>query len=159
MDLVLTLLPPIAAVFLFIYMQQQKKAAQQFDESLFPDLKYTNRPTRTQSPRQGFIDTVHLSCVKATWIPIFFRVYFLGIFEFIINAIEKFILPNPNGSKESQIQELIDSARRSGDVKGKLAIVTGGDSGIGCELAKALIECDMDVIISKCRLIFFHLTQ
>ncbi|KAG2183804.1 hypothetical protein INT43_006815 [Umbelopsis isabellina] len=148
MDLILTLLPPIAAVFLFIYMQQQKKAAQQFDQSLFPDLKYTDRPSQTQSPRQSFIDIVHLFCVKATWIPAFFRVYFLGIFEFVINAIEKFILPNPNGSKESQIQDLIDSARGRGDLKGKLAVITGGDSGIGCELAKALIECDMDVIIT-----------
>ncbi|KAJ2955202.1 hypothetical protein NQZ79_g8769 [Umbelopsis isabellina] len=148
MDLILTLLPPIAAVFLFVYMQQQRKAAQAYDESLFPDLKYTDRPSRTQSPRQSFIDIVHLSCVNATWMPAFFRVYFLGIFEFVINAIEKFILPNPNGSKESQIQKLIDSARRRGELRGKLAIITGGDSGIGCELAKALIECDMDVIIT-----------
>ncbi|CAM0136962.1 unnamed protein product [Umbelopsis sp. WA50703] len=128
MDLILTLLPPIAAVFVFIYMRQQRKAAQEHNESLFPDLKERHGQTPTSSPRQG--------------------VYFLGIFEFAINAIEKFILPNPNGSKERQIQNLINSARQRGDLKGKLAVITGGDSGIGCELAKALIECGMNVIIS-----------
>jgi hypothetical protein len=150
MDLILTLLPPIAAVFVFIYMRQQRKAAQEHNESLFPDLKERHGQTPTSSPRQGFIDIVHLTCSNTSWIPPFFRVYFLGVFEFAINAIEKFILPNPNDSKERQIQNLINSARQRGDLKGKLAVITGGDSGIGCELAKALIECGMNVIICKC---------
>lgn len=63
--------------------------------------------------------------------------------------MQKYVLVDDQGSKNNQIKNLIQKARDKQSPKRRLAVITGGDTGIGCELAKALMESGMDVIISE----------
>ena len=147
MDIILTLTPPIAAVSLFFYMRYQSRMAQEDNRRMFPNYK-----SEVQSHslwQEKFVDFVHLSCSQASWLPIFIKVYFLGVFECVINTIQKYVLVNDQGSKNNQIKSLIETARDNQSPNKRLAVITGGDTGIGCELAKALMDSGMDVIISE----------
>lgn len=98
--------------------------------------------------QEQLIDLVHLSCAQACWIPTFIRVYFLGVFECLINTLQKYIWTGQSIGREDQIQALVEFARDAETPS--LAVVTGGDSGIGCELTKALLQSGVHVIISEC---------
>jgi hypothetical protein len=147
MDTILSLTPPIAAVSLFFYMRYQSKLAEEDDRRMFPGYKPAEQSHSLL--QEKFIDLVHLSCSQASWLPIFIKVYFLGVFECIINTFQKYILPSQQGSRDNQIESLIAEARDNQSRKKTLAVITGGDSGIGLELAKALIDSGMDIIISE----------
>lgn len=146
MDLILTLLPPIAAISMFFYMRYQSRRAEEDNKRLFPGLE-TETPSSSMWQEQ-LIDLVHLSCAQACWIPTFIRVYFLGVFECLINTFQKSIWTSQYIGREDQIQALVESARDAETPR--LAVVTGGDSGIGCELTKALLQSGVHVIISEC---------
>jgi hypothetical protein len=121
--------------------------AQDDNRRMFPNYK-----SEVQSHslwQEKFVDFVHLSCSQASWLPIFIKVYFLGVFECVINTIQKYVLVNDQDNKNNQIKSLIDKARDNQSPNKRLAVITGGDTGIGCELAKALMDSGMDVIISE----------
>lgn len=147
MDIILTLTPPIAAISLFFYMRYQSRMAQDDNRRMFPN--YKSEVQSHSLLQEKFVDFVHLSCSQTSWLPIVIRVYFLGVFECFINTMQKYVLVDDQGSKNNQIKNLIQKARDKQSPKRRLAVITGGDTGIGCELAKALMESGMDVIISE----------
>ncbi|KAI8582039.1 hypothetical protein K450DRAFT_278430, partial [Umbelopsis ramanniana AG] len=146
MDIILSLTPPIAAVSLFFYMRYQSRLAKEDNRRMFSN--YKSEEQSHSLWQEKFVDFVHLSCSQTNWLPVFIKVYFLGVFECIINTIHKYIFVNDQGSRNDQIKNLIESARDKQSPTKRLAVITGGDTGIGCELAKALMESGMDVIIT-----------
>ncbi|KAI9276404.1 hypothetical protein BY458DRAFT_505777 [Sporodiniella umbellata] len=88
------------------------------------------------------LESANLNCQhRLYWLPIFIKVYIIGVVETIIIAIYRRGLFFDQTSEKS-IEEK----------KALTAVITGGDSGIGLEITKSLIEAHYHVIIgTRCK--------
>lgn len=96
------------------------------------------------------LEAVNIACNTWTWIPVFIRVYLIGIFETVYIAICKRGLFKDSLSQqmnEHQVDTLIQSYQ--GTTHEQIAVITGGDSGIGLEICRGLLEAGFRVIIGE----------
>lgn len=86
-----------------------------------------------------------------TWIPTFFKVYIVGIVETIYIALRKrgyFKESITQVESENHTDEIVQRFIEDGNTTSSpLAVVTGGDSGIGLEICKGLLHAGYHVII------------
>ncbi|KAI8639882.1 hypothetical protein BD408DRAFT_420695 [Parasitella parasitica] len=93
------------------------------------------------------LEAVNIVCSRWTWMPVFIRVYLIGIFETIYIALCRRGLFKSSSTQqlcEQQVDALVQSYKGT---KTKTAVVTGGDSGIGLEICNGLLAAGFDVII------------
>lgn len=151
MDLLITLLPPIVAVGLFVYMRNQSRIAQEENRRMFPEMEL---PSVQELWLEKMIDMVHQTCAHAPLIPVPVKVYIVGAVECLVILFRRYVVPAQQRGRDQAILDLIEcETRENGQAMHKrLAVITGGDSGIGCELAKALLQSGFNVVISECLL-------
>lgn len=87
-------------------------------------------------------------CNECTWIPVFIKVYLIGILETFYIVICKRGLFNSPTQMENEAK--IDTFIQANVVdEPRIAVMTGGDSGIGFEICKGLLLANFHVIIGK----------
>ncbi|KAI7898717.1 uncharacterized protein BX663DRAFT_523864 [Cokeromyces recurvatus] len=124
--------------YLFIYTTRQIYG-------LFQEIKSID-PSKPNA--QCWLEALNLQCNQWTWMPVFIRVYLIGIFETIYIVVCKrglFKGSTTQQSNENQIDALIQSYTRK--ERTELAVITGGDSGIGLEISKGLLLAGYHLII------------
>ncbi|GAB5587473.1 hypothetical protein Unana1_02373 [Umbelopsis nana] len=148
MDLLITLLPPIVAVGLFVYMRNQSRIAQEENKRMFPEMEL---PSVQELWLEKMIDMVHQTCAHAPLIPVPLKVYIVGAVECLVILFRRYVVPAQQRGRDQAILDLIEcEIRENGQAMYKrLAVITGGDSGIGCELAKALLRSGFNVVINN----------
>jgi hypothetical protein len=86
-----------------------------------------------------------------TWVPTFLKVYLIGIVETVYITLRKrglFTGSITQSAHESQIDELVQHYVNNKEQNDSLlAVITGGDSGIGLEICKGLLDAGYQVII------------
>lgn len=86
-----------------------------------------------------------------TWVPTFFKVYIIGIIETVNIALCKrgyFKNSITQVQNEIHTDEIIERFNQDGtNTKPPMAVITGGDSGIGFEISKGLLQAGYHVII------------
>lgn len=95
------------------------------------------------------LEAINIVCNRWTWAPVFIRVYLIGIFETIYIALcKRGLLKNSLSQQmnEHQVDTLVQSYENT---KPKTAVITGGDSGIGVEICKGLLDAGFHVIIGN----------
>jgi hypothetical protein len=100
------------------------------------------------------LEAINLEIHKLSWIPVLIRVYLVGMFETFYIALCKRDFSKGSSAFSTatkHINEMIQSYTASSE----LAVVTGGDSGIGYEICKSLLEAGFRVIIGN-QLIKMH---
>ncbi|KAL9557057.1 hypothetical protein MBANPS3_001583 [Mucor bainieri] len=93
------------------------------------------------------LEAANIVCNQWTWAPVFIRVYLIGIFETIYIALCKrglFKHSLSQHANEQQVDTLVQSHENTAP---QTAVITGGDSGIGLEICKGLLEAGFRVII------------
>lgn len=114
------------------------------------DKLYIELPSASYADR--FLESLNLDIQEFwTWIPTFFKVYIIGIVETIYIALRKrghFKESITQVQNENHTDEMVQRFIKDGNTTSPpLAVVTGGDSGIGLEICKGLLHAGYHVII------------
>ncbi|KAI9481619.1 MAG: hypothetical protein EXX96DRAFT_567406 [Benjaminiella poitrasii] len=126
-------------IYLFIYNIQKIRDASRKLNSIDP-----SKPIA-----QCYLETINMECSQWTWMPVFIRVYLVGMFETAYIVIHKrglFKGSTTRLSNEKCVDDLIQSYKAKEDYPG-LAVFTGGDSGIGFHICKGLLLAGFHLII------------
>ncbi|RCI01843.1 Retinol dehydrogenase 13 [Rhizopus stolonifer] len=100
---------------------------------------------RVPSKSSAFLEACNTELNK-TPLPVFIRVYLIGIFETIYIALCQRGLFNASTTKDINEQQ-VDAIARLFQGNQALAVITGGDSGIGLEICKVLLKAGFRVVI------------
>lgn len=94
-----------------------------------------------------YLEAVNLDMSQWTWLPTFLKVYIIGVVETIyITLCHRGLFEG--SSTQSKNENYVDMfVSEHNDYEGSIAVITGGDSGIGLEITKGLIEAGFHVII------------
>lgn len=93
-----------------------------------------------------FLEAVNLDIHQWTWVPTYFKVYFIGVVETVYIALCQRGLFKSSSTRvmnESHVDELARESKNDGQI----AVITGGDSGIGLEICRGLLDAGFHVII------------
>ncbi|KAI7896104.1 uncharacterized protein EV154DRAFT_493500 [Mucor mucedo] len=98
------------------------------------------------SHADGFLEAVNLDIHQWTWIPTFLKVYFIGVVETIyITLCQRGLFKS--SSTRSMNESHVDTLALGSKNDGSIAVITGGDSGIGLEICRGLLDAGFHVII------------
>lgn len=115
---------------------------------IFEEAKKINFAKPALTVSECRLEAANLEIHKQSRIPVLIRVYLVGIFETIYIALCK-----RNLFKESSVSTTptrpINDVIQSYTANPGLAVVTGGDSGIGYEVCKGLLKAGFCVIIGN----------
>lgn len=112
----------------------------------FKQLDLAATHLQQSSYADAFLEAVNLDIHQWTWVPTFLKVYFIGIVETIyITLCQRglFKLSSTRLMNESHVDTLALESKNDGSI----AVITGGDSGIGLEICKGLLDAGFHVII------------
>lgn len=92
------------------------------------------------------LEAFNIICHQSTWIPVFIKVYLIGIVEtlYIVCCKRGLFGAMDQSGNEAQVDALIPTLDEN-----RLAVITGGDSGIGFEICKGLLLANFHVIIGN----------
>lgn len=115
--------------------------------------KGQNSKDSISSFQKQALEAANLKCQeKLWWLPTLIKVYLIGILETIYIAVYKrglFPSSITKEENEAKVSQLIDRYLESHkqDNQQPIAVITGGDSGIGLEITKSLKRCGFELII------------
>lgn len=93
-----------------------------------------------------YLEAVNLDISQWTWVPTFFKVYFIGVVETVyITLCQRGLFKN--SSTRAMNESHVDALSNESNNDGSIAVITGGDSGIGLEICKGLLDAGFHVII------------
>ncbi|KAG0166138.1 hypothetical protein DFQ28_009039 [Apophysomyces sp. BC1034] len=114
-----------------------------------PSLNPEKRARWPNARASKWMLAVSLGLNVANWISTFTRTYLIGMIEALLNVIFKrglFGCP-PRASFERAVDYFVEQYRKAHPDERSNAVVTGGDTGIGFEIARGLLEAGFHVII------------
>ncbi|CEG72740.1 hypothetical protein RMATCC62417_08240 [Rhizopus microsporus] len=115
--------------------------------------KGQNSKDSISSFQKQALEAANLKCQETLWwLPTLIKVYLIGILETIYIAVYKrglFPSSITKEENEAKVSQLIDRYLESHkqDNQQPIAVITGGDSGIGLEITKSLKRCGFELII------------
>ncbi|KAI8882439.1 NAD(P)-binding protein [Backusella circina FSU 941] len=97
------------------------------------------------------LEAVNLEITRAAYIPTLFRVYVIGVVETIyIATFKRGVFGPVNGSKQEKlVDDIVNQYAATNKDHARLALVTGGDTGIGAEITKGLLGAGFRVILAS----------
>lgn len=101
-----------------------------------------------------YLETVNLEIHSWTWISTFPKVYIIGVVETIYIVLCKrglFSASTTRVLNEQHVDDLVKQYVSSSNQAAapEVAVITGGDSGIGLEITRGLLKAGFHVIIGK----------
>lgn len=119
--------------------------------SVFCIVRIQNRQRDNISFKEYVLETANLKCQQSfLWIPIFLKVYVIGIMETMYIAIYKRGLISNSTTRtknEAKISQMIAHYKEKHKNETPTAVITGGDSGIGLEITRSLLQAGFHVVI------------
>ncbi|KAI8095552.1 hypothetical protein BDF21DRAFT_406172 [Thamnidium elegans] len=116
-------------------------------QSFHDDAKALERDRFKASYADCYLEAVNLDMSQWIWLPTFLKVYIIGVVETIyITLCQRglFEWSSTLTKNENYVDTLVNEHT---DNEGSIAIITGGDSGIGLEITKGLLGAGFHVII------------
>jgi hypothetical protein len=98
-----------------------------------------------------YLEAVNLNIRSLTWLSTFFKVYLIGVVETIyITLCKRGLLKSSttHAFNKEHVDTLV-SEYNNNEALQQLAVITGGDSGIGLEISRALLNAGFHVIIGR----------
>ncbi|RUS22663.1 hypothetical protein BC937DRAFT_88022 [Endogone sp. FLAS-F59071] len=145
------LLPPVTAVLLFLYFSYKRN---QFHDSLpnEPSAHLFPHAEEHQEPKRDLFYDYYCWVSRASLFPLSMRILLIGFSESLYNIL--YYRWQRRSKPEDCIRALaaqhLERRQAEGKIKRPFAIVTGGNAGIGYEIARALLFADYHVILA-CR--------
>lgn len=116
-------------------------------QSFHNDAKALERDRFKASYADCYLEAVNLDMSQWIWLPTFLKVYIIGVVETIYIALCQRGLFEQSSTLEENENYVNTFINEHTNNEGSIAVITGGDSGIGLEITKGLLGAGFHVII------------